>query len=113
MEFIELSAGGPCVALYDGSRVLELPAEEAIALVARTASPVDENGDATSIVFPALELSLWRPFAPYGDEDEIFGSDEEWSDLGLEPVEPASEAPRDGTTFATIGIGRPGYFSSR
>ena len=52
VDFIELSGGGLCVALYRDARVLELPAEEAIALVSQDAPPVDENGDATSVVFP-------------------------------------------------------------
>jgi hypothetical protein len=113
VEFIELSSGGPCVAIYREVRVLELSADEAIALIAQQAPPVDEHGDATSVVFPALELSLWRPFAPYDDGDEIFDPDEDWSSAGYERIEPApDDSPRDGTTFATVGIGRRGYFSS-
>ena len=112
VEFIELSAGGPCVVLYRDARVLELPAEEAIALVSQDAPPIDENGDATSVVFPALELSLWRPFAPYGNTDEIFDSGEDWGDSGFEPIELTADSPREGSTFATVGIGRRGYFTS-
>jgi hypothetical protein len=113
VEFIELSSGGPCVALYREARVLELSADEAIALVAQEAPPVDENGDAMSVVFPALELSLWRPFAPYDAGDEIFDSDENWESAGFEPIEPPpGDSPGEGTTFATVGIGRRGYFSS-
>jgi hypothetical protein len=113
VEFIELSSGGPCVPLYREVRVLDLAADEAIALVAQEAQPIDENGDATSVVFPAIELSLWRPFAPYGSGDEIFDSDEDWGSEGFEPIEPGpGGSPPEGSTFATVGIGRRGYFSS-
>jgi hypothetical protein len=107
VEFIELSAGEQCVALYRGVRVLDLPATEAIDLVSQHAEPVDENGDATSIVLPTLELSLWRPFAPYGPGDDIFDAEEDWRD-GFEPIDaPASDSTPDGSTFATIGVGSP------
>ena len=115
VDFIELSAGPDCVALYRGTPVLELPAEEAVALLARDAAPdLSEPEDETSVVFPALELSLWRPFAPDDEGDDPFDDDEDWSDSGYEPIElEPEEQGYDGRTYATIGVGKRGYFSSR
>ncbi len=87
VEYVELSRGErSCVPLYRGHRILTLPADAALAVLAADApfDPTDEQVP-YSYTFPALELAVWRP----------------------------ALSGRDGRTFATIGVGRPGYFSAR
>jgi hypothetical protein len=87
VEYIELSRGGPITAVYNDLDVFATDAEQVVRYIAQHA--VFDTTDPElgySYIFPALELSVWRPLLP---ED------------GLE-----------GCYFATIGIGRPGYYSS-
>lgn len=88
VEFIELSRSQDIEARYEDVPVLALPAAEAIAFMASKAAFNEDDPElGFSYEFPSLELAIWRP-----DEDE--------------------ETP-EGRTFATIAIGRPGYFSER
>jgi len=90
VEFIELANNARFRALFDGVCLHEVPAEEAIRVVARHGS-YDENDPELgyTYVFPELQLSLWRPTRP-------------------EP----GQAPDDigGRYFAAVGIGAAGYF---
>ena len=107
VEFIELSHGGDVVALFRGARVFDLPAAEMVELVSREAAADEDDPEhGTSYTFPALALSLWRPFEPEEEEDE-----EDWSDFDGEIIEPEA-GQYDGSTFATIGVARPGYFGA-
>ena len=92
VEYIEVSGPGPIRVLYKGIDFFSLKADEAIALISKDA-PYDPNDPELgySYVFPALELSIWRPVLPDPEDDE----DNTSTDQG----------------FSTIGIGRPGYYS--
>lgn len=83
-EFIEFSAGGAPRPVAFGVRVLEVPAVEVVErLTERAQYDAKDPEIGYSYVFPALELSLWRP--------------------DMEPPE--------GLTFQTVGIGVRGYYS--
>jgi hypothetical protein len=89
VDFIEL-ARHAIRALYSGAPVLELAANNAVALVARDAAfdaSVPEHP--VSFAFPTLELSLWRSCVPEDDPD---------GDAGRH--------------FEAIGIGRRGYIDA-
>ena len=74
-------------ALYRGIDVFATPADVVVSHVARdTAFDPDHWELGYSYIFPALDLSLWRPVLPESPEDT------------------------DGREFSTIGIGVVGYY---
>jgi hypothetical protein len=84
-EYIELSRSTDFLAIFQGERILELPTDDAVRFVAQFASYSTTDRElGWSYVFPALDLSLWRPVIE-GDE---------------------------GRSFATVGIGRVGYYAN-
>jgi hypothetical protein len=96
VEYIELSRGGAFVARYGGVDVFTTPADELVALVAKTTSyDPDDPEPGYTYLFPALDLSLWRPVLPEDCEEE--------------------DQPDEydcGRVFTTIGVGRQGYYAS-
>ena len=94
-EYIELSNGGPFIALYKGVSVFETKADDLVVLVSQDASVnLNDPELGYSFVFPTLELSLWRASLPENDEDEEYQDEE-----------------MPGLFFDTIGIGKRGYYS--
>ncbi len=89
VEYIELSASDRMTALLDGEEVLVVPAEQVVENLAHR-TPFDESDPELgySYVFLELELAFWRPTLPEDENGD------------------------DGRTFATVGVGRPGYFSA-
>ena len=89
VEYIELSKSPDLGVNYKGTDVFALAADDLVALISRDA-PFDSNDRELgySYTFPLLEMSVWRPTIPEPDDVSP-----EW------------------TTFATVGIGRKGYFS--
>jgi hypothetical protein len=84
VEYIELSRGGDFDATFAGERILEIPADDAVRFVESFAPYSTSDPElGWSYVFPALDLSLWRP---------VTGGEE-------------------GRTFATVGVGRAGYYA--
>ena len=84
-EYIELSSSAEFLATFQGERILELSADDAVRLVTQTATYSTTDWElGWSYVFPALDLSLWRPVIE-GDE---------------------------GRSFATVGVGRLGYYAN-
>ncbi len=95
VEYIELGRDGPFGVRYLGVDVFTTPADELVALVAERA-PYDPDDPELGFtyLFPALDLSLWRPVMPEDCEEED------------EPDEYDC-----GRVFTTIGVGRRGYFA--
>ncbi len=90
VEFIELSPGWPAIAVYRGISVFETPADQLVALISQEAGYDRSDPElGYSYVFPELELAVWRPVLPEDDDDP------------------------EGRYFATIAVGRRGYFSQR
>jgi hypothetical protein len=88
VEFIELANSASFSVTYNAWDIFGTPADElVIQISATTAYDEDDPELGYSYVFPELDLSLWRPTIP-GDEGEP-----------------------DGQYFASVGIGRPGYFA--
>jgi len=89
VEYIELSKSPDLFVDYKGIDVFALRAEDLVTLISRNA-PFDPNDPELgySYVFPLLEMSLWRPTIPEPED-----ANPEW------------------TTFATVGVGRKGYYS--
>ena len=89
VEYIELSKSPDFGVNYKGIDVFGLRAEDLVALISQDA-PFDPDHPELgySYVFPLLEMSVWRPTIPDPEE-----TDPEW------------------TTFATVGVGRKGYYS--
>jgi len=94
-EYIEVSAVEALQARLNDVPILEIDAEEALALLTALAPyDPDDRELGYSYIFPALELAVWRPVLPEeGDELDPFG----------DPI---------GRSFATIGVGVEGYRSS-
>jgi len=89
VEFIETAASTDFRVLFHGSSLHEMPAEDAVRLVSEFAEyDKDRPEQGYSYIFPALQLSLWRPVLP-SDRDDI-----------------------EGRHFEAIGVGKEGYFSS-
>lgn len=87
VEYIELSRDSGFRALYRGVDVFATPADELAAHIAHDAPFDPDNGElGYSYIFPALDLSLWRPAIPDSPDDT------------------------DGREFSTIGIGIEGYY---
>ena len=73
---------------FDGTAVLQLHAAEAVEFMSARAPFNSEDPElGFGYEFPSLEMAIWRP-----------------NDDATTP---------EGRTFATIGVGRPGYFSDR
>ncbi len=88
VEYIELSGGGEVRAIFGGQSVFEIPADELVAILGRQYKQQnDDDAAPCDVLFPDLQVSLWRPYAPDSPEDE------------------------DGRYFATIGIGVAGYYT--
>jgi hypothetical protein len=86
VEYIELSRNGPVRAIYNNLDVFATTAEQVVEHIAQHAAfDASDPELGYSYIFPDLDLCVWRPHLP---ED------------GLE-----------GQYFATIGIGKPGYYS--
>jgi hypothetical protein len=91
VEFIELGKYYGFVATYEGVDLLRVNANEAVALVARKAAIDESDGEyPMTVIFPELELSLWRECRPEDDPAGI-----------------------DGRQFSAVGLGRVGYRSRR
>jgi hypothetical protein len=91
VEYIELSHGGPFIARYDSADVFATDADTLVGLIRRQAAYDEDDPECGySYIFPALQLSVWRPVMPE-DEDE-------------------DEDDEEGRRFLTIGIGKPGYY---
>lgn len=89
VEFIELSNAPAITATYKGRDLFALHADDVVRFVARDA-PFDPDDPELgySYIFPDLELALWRSIRPEDEHDP------------------------EGRHFATIGIGKRGYFSN-
>lgn len=84
IEFIEVSAGRLLEPVAFGVKVLGAPAVEVVGLLTQHADfDVHDPELGYSYTFPALELSLWRPYVE----------------------------PPEGLTFQSVGIGVAGYYS--
>jgi hypothetical protein len=85
VDYIELSRDSLVRALYRDLDVFATPAEQVVTLFSREA-PYDPSRRefGYSYIFPAIQLSLWRPALPQDDEAGRF--------------------------FSTIGVGRKGYY---
>jgi hypothetical protein len=89
-EYIELSRDSGFRALYRGVDIFATPADAVVSHVARDAAfDPDDCELGYSYIFPALDLSLWRPVLPESPED------------------------MDGREFSTVGIGVFGYYGKR
>jgi hypothetical protein len=87
VEYIELSSNGPLTAIYNDLDVFATAAEEVVQHITQHAAfDASDPELGYSYIFPDLDLSVWRPHLP--------------------------EDGPDGQYFATIGIGKPGYYSS-
>jgi hypothetical protein len=86
VEYIELSRDSGFAAMLFGTDVFNTPVDDLVARVQERAA-LDETGSEPgfSYIFPAMELSFWRP---------------------------VPEAP-EGQFFSTIGVGVTGYYSQR
>jgi hypothetical protein len=84
VEYIELSRDCGFDAVFDGTNVFDVPADDLVSQLTRL-TPFDPNDPELgySFVFPRWELALWRPVT-----------------LDVE-----------GRYFSTVGIGVRGYFS--
>jgi len=88
VEYIELSFDEELQALYKGVDAHRTEAMELVACISKDAAYDPDDWElGYSYAFPALDLAVWRPVMPEGEGDE------------------------DGRCFATIGVGRRGYFS--
>ena len=89
VEYIELWKSPELSVNYKGIDIFRLRAEDLVGLISRDA-PFDANQPELgfSYVFPLLEMSVWRPTIPDPED-----GNSEW------------------TTFATVGVGRKGYYS--
>lgn len=84
VEYIELSRDADFEATLQAVRILQLPVDQAVRFVERFAPYSTTDPElGWSYVFPMLDLSLWRP---------------------------VTEGP-EARTFATVGIGRAGYYA--
>ena len=90
VEYIELFKSQGFSVNYKGTDVFGLPADALVSLISQDA-PFDPKAPELgySYIFPLLEMSVWRPTIP----------------------EPEDVSP-EWTTFATVGIGRKGYYSN-
>jgi len=90
IEYIEISANEQILVLYRGVDVFTTPADTLIDLISQQGA-FDPNDPQLgySYIFPALELSLWRPGLPDQAGDDAY------------------------RCFITLGIGRVGYYSQR
>lgn len=86
VEYIELAPESSFVAFYKGVRVHETLDPELLGVIEKDAEfDEDDSEIGYSYISPSLELSVWRPMLP--DEGE-------------------------NGCFATIGIGKRGYYSA-
>lgn len=90
VEYIELSGRHDHQVLYHGVSVFETDADLLVSHISRDAPFDPDDGElGYSYIFPALQLSLWRPVLPQSPDDT------------------------QGRKFKTIGVGRKGYYSRR
>ena len=87
VEYIELNGPRSINPTLRGRTLLFAPAEEVIEWM-RGVSDFDADNPELgySYIYPALDLSLWRPIVPEGPEDV------------------------EGLTFRSVGVGRLGYY---
>ena len=89
VEFIETAASNDFQVLFRGSCLHDMLAEDAVRLVSQFAEyDRDDPELGYSYIFPALQLSLWRPILPSDVDDS------------------------EGRHFVAVGVGKEGYFSS-
>jgi hypothetical protein len=89
VEFIETMTSTEFRVLFHGSSLQETLAQEAVRHVSQFAEYDREDPElGCSYIFPALQLSLWRPVLPSNPDDS------------------------DGRCFVAAGVGKEGYFSS-
>jgi hypothetical protein len=87
VEYIELSRSSVVRALYRDIDVFATPADEVVAHISRDSEFDQSDAEIPySYLFRGLQLSLWRPTIPESDTDT------------------------EGRYFATIGIGKNGYY---
>ncbi len=88
VEFIELSRCPDLQVRFHDLSVFDTPADELLSVLADFHPfTCDATDGPCSVIFPDIETSLWRPYAPDSPEDE------------------------DGRYFSTIGIGTRGYYT--
>jgi hypothetical protein len=89
VEFIETAASSDFQVLFHDSSLHEMTAEDAVQLVSQFAE-YDKNHpeQGYSYIFPALQLSLWRPVVPADPDDT------------------------EGRHFEAVGVGKEAYFST-
>ena len=88
VEYIELSKSDSFKAIYRGVNTHTTEAKRLIAHLLQDARFDESHWElGYSYIFPALELSVWRATLP------------------------ADEADEEGRYFATIGVGKRGYYS--
>jgi hypothetical protein len=87
VEYIELNGPGSINPTLRGRTLLFAPADEVIEWM-RGISDFDADDPELgySYVYPAIDLSLWRPVVPEGPADV------------------------EGSTFRSVGVGRVGYY---
>ena len=71
VEYIELSRSNDFRAVFCGQSVFEMPAEELLAILGRQhRCQIDDPSAPCDVIFPDLQISLWRPYAPDSPDDE-------------------------------------------
>jgi hypothetical protein len=88
VEYIELSRVRDLRAVVLDLSIFETPAEELVAQLGRLHDfESDDDSAPFDVIFPDLQMSLWRPHPPASSNDE------------------------NARYFSTVGIGVHGYFS--
>jgi hypothetical protein len=90
VEYIELSRSKALEVLFRDLSVFDTPADELLATLGRWYDfDSDDSHYPCDVIFPDLEMSLWRPHGSYSPSDE------------------------DGRYFSTVGVGVHGYYTRR
>ena len=90
VDYIELSKTPEIQVMFAGQSVFGTPAEELVEILGReNAHHSDDDFTPCDVLFPDLQMSLWR----------------------LTP--PESPGEEEGRYFDTVGIGGPGYYKPR
>jgi hypothetical protein len=90
VAFIEAAPSSAFRVQFHSSSLHEMPADDAVRLVSQFAEYDRNDPDkGYSYIFPALQLSLWRPVLPSADPDDT-----------------------EGRHFEAVGAGKAGYFDA-
>jgi hypothetical protein len=88
VEYIELSPNKSFEVVYKDIDIFNTEAAKLIELISKDAAYSEKDPElGYSYIFPELELSLWRPVLPENENDT------------------------EGRYFATVGVGKRGYYS--